>query len=447
MPSFTNTFLIRDPAEALLSLHRMWPDFTLRGGGLRRAGRAVRSGHRGAGAARSRGRRDRLPQRAAGGHGGYCEAVDIPHREDALSWQPGPVEIWRVGRSGIRTPSRAPASPHRTSPRPSCRRASPRWLSFAGRTTSACTPRACSPEPAARRDRSRARLAPLRDRAHNEAVMARAGPPFGAGSWPALPILLLALGGLIAACRAARPDAAGGGARHSGRDRARDQRLRRAQLRQGGGARRRPDRAAHGHARRARRLDAQDHPADPRLAGPGDRFRRPRRRPRGERRHLHPLRLPRRGDGAGDQPRCRDPGPDRRPPRAAAAEPAARGQGGRRGAAGQQAAGGDGGQDPQRFDRLYPLARPAPRTQRRMGGKGGARGREPVGHGGAGAARHRPDRDQSRRSPEKARRPGGRDRRRGAHARRPPGAASSPSSPTGGPSCSPSSPIPRSPTS
>jgi len=24
-----------------------------------------------------------------------CEAVDIPHRADALSWQPGPVDLWQ----------------------------------------------------------------------------------------------------------------------------------------------------------------------------------------------------------------------------------------------------------------------------------------------------------------------------------------------------------------
>ena len=92
---FTNTFLIREPAEALLSLHRMWPDFTLEEAGfveqaqlfdlvtgaleqpavvvdatdLRTAPEAVMAA--------------------------YCDAVEIPHRADALSWEPGPVDLWQ----------------------------------------------------------------------------------------------------------------------------------------------------------------------------------------------------------------------------------------------------------------------------------------------------------------------------------------------------------------
>jgi hypothetical protein len=92
---FTNTFLIRDPAEALLSLHRMWPDFTLQEAGfveqaelfdlvtgeLERPAVVV----------------DATDFRSAPQEvmARYCEAVDIPHREDALSWQPGPVDIWQ----------------------------------------------------------------------------------------------------------------------------------------------------------------------------------------------------------------------------------------------------------------------------------------------------------------------------------------------------------------
>ena len=49
----------------------------------------------------------------------YCEAVDIPHREDALSWQPGPVDLWQgwsdwhrgaEQSAGIARPSPAPAA-------------------------------------------------------------------------------------------------------------------------------------------------------------------------------------------------------------------------------------------------------------------------------------------------------------------------------------------------
>ncbi len=47
------------------------------------------------------------------------------------------------------------------------------------------------------------------------------------------------------------------------------------------------------------------------LAGAGRDLRRAERRARRERRHLHPLREPHRGDGAGHQSRRRDAGPDR----------------------------------------------------------------------------------------------------------------------------------------
>ena len=61
-----------------------------------------------------------------------------------------------------------------------------------------------------------------------------------------------------------------------------------------GRARRHP----HGHARRSRHLDARHHQGHPRLAGPGRHVRRAAGRARRQRRHLHPVREPRRGDGA-----------------------------------------------------------------------------------------------------------------------------------------------------
>ena len=69
--------------------------------------------------------------------------------------------------------------------------------------------------------------------------------------------------------------------------------------------------AADRHARRARRLDAQHHQGHPRLAGAGGHLRGAQRRARRQRRHLHPLRQPHRGDGAGLQPRRGDAGGDR----------------------------------------------------------------------------------------------------------------------------------------
>ena len=55
------------------------------------------------------------------------------------------------------------------------------------------------------------------------------------------------------------------------------------------------------------------HQGHPRFAGSGRELRGAHRRARGERRHLHPVREPYRGDGAGHQPRCGDAGRDRRP--------------------------------------------------------------------------------------------------------------------------------------
>jgi hypothetical protein len=115
---FINTFLIREPAEALLSLHRMWPDFTLQEAGfveqaalfdlvtetLEQPAVVV----------------DATDFRSAPEEvmAAYCDAVEIPHREDALSWQPGPVDLWQgwsdwhrgaEQSAGIAPPAPAPA--------------------------------------------------------------------------------------------------------------------------------------------------------------------------------------------------------------------------------------------------------------------------------------------------------------------------------------------------
>src|SRR5207249_3438294 len=66
------------------------------------------------------------------------------------------------------------------------------------------------------------------------------------------------------------------------------------------------------HPRRPRQRHARHHPGDPRLAGPGGELRQPPGRACGERRNLHPLCEPCGGDGAGDQPRGRDSGLDRK---------------------------------------------------------------------------------------------------------------------------------------
>ena len=300
------------------------------------------------------------------------------------------------------------------------------------------------------------RIWPRRHRPHTAHVMRgwRCSGRLRGGSW-------LALLGLALLCLGFMPGRASSEPTSvavldiDGADRAGDRRLRRARLRQGARAGRGPDRPAHGHAGRSRRFDARHHQGDPRRAGAGGRLRRAERRARRERRHLHPLCLPRRGDGARHQSRRGDPGPDRRRRLSAGPQPGT--AGGRAGEAGGEvtaepasaphAERRDGGQDRQRRGRVHPQSRPAARPQRRLGRAGGARGREPVGAGGAEAERDRSDRARPRRAAAKL---DGRQveidggERTLATARR---ARSTASSPTGAPSCSASSPIPTSPTS
>lgn len=93
--NFTNTFLIRRPEEALLSLHRMWPDFTFEEAGFAKQAQLFELVT------------DTLEQPAVvvdatdfrcdpkGTMGAYCAAVGIEHREDALSWDAGAVREWQ----------------------------------------------------------------------------------------------------------------------------------------------------------------------------------------------------------------------------------------------------------------------------------------------------------------------------------------------------------------
>jgi len=116
---FTNTFLIREPAEALLSLHRMWPDFTLEEAGFVEQAElfdlVTETLEQPAVVVDATDFRSAPEEVMAA----YCEAVDIPHREDALSWQPGPVDLWQgwsdwhrdaEQSAGIAPPAPAPVS-------------------------------------------------------------------------------------------------------------------------------------------------------------------------------------------------------------------------------------------------------------------------------------------------------------------------------------------------
>jgi hypothetical protein len=114
--NFTNTFLIREPQEALLSLHRIWPDFTVEEAGY--AGQAqlfdlVTNGLDQPGVVVDATDFRREPERAMAA---YCAAVGIEHRTEALTWEAGAVDQWRdwaewhrdaEQSSGIRPPASA----------------------------------------------------------------------------------------------------------------------------------------------------------------------------------------------------------------------------------------------------------------------------------------------------------------------------------------------------
>jgi hypothetical protein len=92
---FRNTFIIRDPREALASLARKWPEFTTEEAGYHDQGRLfdlvtgeLRQPPVVVDAADLRSRPREVVE-------AYCEAVGIPHRDEALRWEARPVDIWQ----------------------------------------------------------------------------------------------------------------------------------------------------------------------------------------------------------------------------------------------------------------------------------------------------------------------------------------------------------------
>lgn len=92
---FRNCFLVRDPAATLRSLGRRWPDFTDEEGGWGCLDEATRH-------VESLGQplvvldADRLCADPAGVVATWCEQMDLPHDESALSWEPGMREEWSL---------------------------------------------------------------------------------------------------------------------------------------------------------------------------------------------------------------------------------------------------------------------------------------------------------------------------------------------------------------
>ncbi len=190
-------------------------------------------------------------------------------------------------------------------------------------------------------------------------------------------------------CGACRDSGPGGGADARRRGEPGDRRLHGARHTQGGGAGGGTRDSADRHPGRPRHGDAQDHQGDPCVPGAGCGICGARRRARRQRRHLHSLCQPYRGDGAGDQPRRRDAGGDRHHARRGSGqERAARTKAGRREhdrQAGRQSEDGSGtpkhhdAETDSRCGRLHPQPGPTARPQRRMGRARRAQCGEPVG--------------------------------------------------------------------
>jgi hypothetical protein len=91
--SFANTFIVRDPKYVLVSLYKMWPDFTLEETGYEQLYRLFRL-------AQDAGQEAivvdamTFSENPAGVLASYCEKLEIPFRSGSLTWEPREVRRW-----------------------------------------------------------------------------------------------------------------------------------------------------------------------------------------------------------------------------------------------------------------------------------------------------------------------------------------------------------------
>jgi hypothetical protein len=91
--SFANTFIVRDPKYVLVSLYKMWPDFTLEETGYEQLYRLFRL-------AQDAGQEPivvdamTFSENPAGVLASYCEKLQIPFRSGSLTWEPREVQQW-----------------------------------------------------------------------------------------------------------------------------------------------------------------------------------------------------------------------------------------------------------------------------------------------------------------------------------------------------------------
>jgi hypothetical protein len=92
---FRNTFIIREPWYVLASLYKMWPDFTFEEAGYEELYRLF-------GYALGEGQEPvvvdayDLLEDPEGIVAAYCAELGIPHKPEALSWEPREVPEWRM---------------------------------------------------------------------------------------------------------------------------------------------------------------------------------------------------------------------------------------------------------------------------------------------------------------------------------------------------------------
>ena len=90
---FVNTFIVRDPKYVLVSLYKMWPDFTFEETGYEDLHRLFRY-------ATENGEDVAVvdamtfSENPAGVIAAYCEHLEIPFRSGSLTWESGEVEDW-----------------------------------------------------------------------------------------------------------------------------------------------------------------------------------------------------------------------------------------------------------------------------------------------------------------------------------------------------------------
>ncbi len=227
-----------------------------------------------------------------------------------------------------------------------------------------------------------------------------------------------------------RAGGTGARARGAGCHRPGQRRLHRARHRQGGGRRCAAGRHPARHAGRSGQFDAPDHPGHAGVEGAGGGVRRARRRARGQRRHLHPVRRAHRRHGARHHPgrgharrhriaRQRAQATGRCPADAggrARRQRAAQRQTRRCGKRRRRPGRCDDGQARQRCRGLHPRPGAAARPQCRVGRARGARGRQPDGERGVAGQRDRCHRHRCRRTAGQDRRAQGAAAQRRRHA-------------------------------